>query len=908
MHCTTILVAATFCTFVSGQEYAGSAQCGCLEVPATSSRQKDKFCRPHLTIPSERHKHRNCVCRPGMLRNSWGECITKQECTSCKCFRDRDFNVCGRECPVVCNEPISRSCSKSCAFGCDCLPGFVRNSRMRGRCVKATKCALTCPPFSRFQFCRSTCAPKCGRHPLRTCVTRCQRGDCVCNEGYAEVEHNGETICVPQDQCSRYLQLAAPVTPGGNGSLGGGVMPGGSVFVPGTPPVSVRPGVVTGGAAGTPVPTPVPGINGNIGGRVSSGGSVSFPITPSIPVQPGVVTGGAVGTPVPTPVPGSASINGNLGGGVSSGGSASFPITPSIPVQPGVVTGSAAGPSMPGSVGTGSASPIPSVPTVGTGGVVTVVGGNQSGPFGTGSVLPVPGTNGAVSGGTYPQGGVNVRPSGPFGTGGVVPVPGTNGAVSGGTYPQGGVTVGPSGPFGTGGVVPVPGANGGVSGGAYPQGGAPARLPGSIDAHGRPSIGSNGFGSAGGGIFTGSTGRNGSTESGEDSGVAAAGIPIYQGGSPPVGAPAVTGTTISNGISSLGGVGSQPGHVPPKITILPPYVTKPAQVSGVGTGGSYYPTPGSPLLHQPGSSTPSIHSAGSAIGPSGMPTGLAPTPVQLTPGSVSVTSGAATPGTNVASSGTTVVPSGVSFPAGIPSVGVVPGGNGFISNQGNVPGISGTNMASISPSTVAGNVPSSAGVNAASGPLTVTVSPGAAGSGIVITNSSPSNTYPSGTATVVVPGSMSSAGGGSTTGISTGTNSATATPSYVTVSDGGTIHVGVIGGRGGLNTGPATSAGAAAPSNIFITGADSTGATFVPQSSGTVGAAGGGKFIIQSIGTPGGSIVNLSGVTTAPGSSGGVTATTPGISGSSLRGGFSAVPQVMAGMHASGGISNGRVE
>uniref|UniRef100_A0A131YND1 TIL domain containing protein n=1 Tax=Rhipicephalus appendiculatus TaxID=34631 RepID=A0A131YND1_RHIAP len=822
MHCTTLLAAAIFCTIASGQEYAGSAQCGCLEVPATSSRQRDKYCRPHMTIPSERHKHRGCVCRLGLVRNAWGDCITKQECTSCKCFRDRDFNVCGRECPLVCNEPMSRSCSKSCAFGCDCLPGFVRNSRMRGRCVKATKCGFTCPQFSSFQFCSSTCAPKCGRHPRGACVTRCTRGDCVCNQGYAEVEHNGETICVPQEQCSRYLQVAPPMAPGGHGNLSSG----GSVFVPGMPTTPVSPGVVTGGAAGTLVPGSV-SINGNLGGGVSSGGSVFAP--GAVPVHPGAISGGTAGTPAS----GSVGISGNLGGGVNSGGSASVPGMPSIPVRPGVVTSGAAGPSLPGSVGTGGSPHIPSVPAGGTGSVVTIVGGgNQPGSIGISGVLPVPGANGAVSWGTYPQG-----------------------------------------------VAPRP--------------------PGLIDAQGRPLIGTNGFGSAGGGIFANGIRPNDTTESGESTAVDATGIPEAPGVSRPGGAPTAAGATVPNGSFGSGSVGSgiPTGITLPNVsvstgTIPPPYATTPAPAAGVGTGGPVYGSPGSPLSHKPGL-TPSAVSPGTTqppyttapgssagvgtggsvygtpgftfphkplqvpgamppgtiqppftaapgsangvsvggsgyvaptihvpqkqggniaggnsavsvlISPSGLPASIMPTTPQSVPGFPSVTSGVLTTATNITPS-VTGVPSGVLLPSAIPSTGTGLVSNGLNVNVANMPGLSGTNMASTASPAVGGNTPSSILIQSPGGPSTSSVS----GSTLVIT-STPTRTItpPGGVAIVVGPQSMTTAGGGRLTGHPPGSISTSGPLSGAAGIFTSRAQLGVVDGVGTTNTGLTTGFG-----------------------------------------------------------------------------------------------------
>ncbi|KAL1467518.1 hypothetical protein MTO96_042117 [Rhipicephalus appendiculatus] len=202
---------------------AVSSRCGCLEEPAAGSKRRERYCRPHLVPKLERHKRRDCICRQGLVRNSWGDCITNKECMSCKCHPNKDFNLCARACPVLCNEPIRTSCSKECVLGCDCPPGFVRDPKQkRNRCVKAANCALRCPSHSKFQFCVSTCAPKCGQRTSGNCATRCQRGGCVCDPGYAEVEHNGETICVPQGECSRYIVAMPPLPVGRPGLVGGG--------------------------------------------------------------------------------------------------------------------------------------------------------------------------------------------------------------------------------------------------------------------------------------------------------------------------------------------------------------------------------------------------------------------------------------------------------------------------------------------------------------------------------------------------------------------------------------------------------------------------------------------------------------------------------------------------------------
>ncbi|XP_049512250.1 uncharacterized protein LOC119463808 isoform X3 [Dermacentor silvarum] len=260
MHGIAIAVAAICTIVVNGQGQFEPGRCGCLEVPVNGAPRRDNFCRSKWTPSSELNKIRHCVCRPGFVRNSWGDCITKQECKSCKCFWDRDFNVCARACPLICNEPIRSTCPQHCVFGCDCPPGYVRSaSGRRKSCVKIAQCAPRCPPNSSFQTCVSTCAPKCGKPRTNNCVTRCQRGGCVCSQGYAEAEQDGQTICVPEQECSRYATMAMPLPPTRPGSMGGS---GGSFGI------SYRPG----GDTAPQIPPPVPGA-----GVPPRGGEGIFP-------------------------------------------------------------------------------------------------------------------------------------------------------------------------------------------------------------------------------------------------------------------------------------------------------------------------------------------------------------------------------------------------------------------------------------------------------------------------------------------------------------------------------------------------------------------------------------------------------------------------------------------------------
>lgn len=250
---------ATICILaINGQEELGGRRCGCLEVPVNGPPRTEKFCRWKVTPSSLLYKQWHCVCRPGMVRNAWGDCITKHECKSCKCFWYKDFNVCGRDCPLKCGEPVRTTCSQDCAFGCDCPPGLIRTSS-KSYCVKTSECTPICPANSRYTSCLSNCAPKCGKRQPPNCVTRCRRGGCACFEGYAEAEQGGVLICVPQQECYKYASASTPFPPTETDSVGGS---GGSIGTSGQP----SPPTIPVPSPETPVPPP------GAAGSIPSGG------------------------------------------------------------------------------------------------------------------------------------------------------------------------------------------------------------------------------------------------------------------------------------------------------------------------------------------------------------------------------------------------------------------------------------------------------------------------------------------------------------------------------------------------------------------------------------------------------------------------------------------------------------
>ncbi|KAF5302455.1 hypothetical protein FQR65_LT08545 [Abscondita terminalis] len=58
--------------------------------------------------------------------------------SSTRCGNNEEFSECHSHCPPTCTDPGTRPCIASCKVGCDCKQGFLRNSN--GQCVSRNKC------------------------------------------------------------------------------------------------------------------------------------------------------------------------------------------------------------------------------------------------------------------------------------------------------------------------------------------------------------------------------------------------------------------------------------------------------------------------------------------------------------------------------------------------------------------------------------------------------------------------------------------------------------------------------------------------------------------------------------------------------------------------------------------------
>ncbi|XP_076660872.1 serine protease inhibitor swm-1-like [Halictus rubicundus] len=83
-----------------------------------------------------------CQCKPGLLRNESGDCVPKESCPADgpeSCSPHEEWNDCGTACPLTCENPEPRVCTKECVSrGCHCKPGLLRNKF--GRCVPKKWC------------------------------------------------------------------------------------------------------------------------------------------------------------------------------------------------------------------------------------------------------------------------------------------------------------------------------------------------------------------------------------------------------------------------------------------------------------------------------------------------------------------------------------------------------------------------------------------------------------------------------------------------------------------------------------------------------------------------------------------------------------------------------------------------
>ncbi|XP_075727380.1 uncharacterized protein LOC119165736 isoform X2 [Rhipicephalus microplus] len=182
-------------------DHVKMVHCGRHEVP-NRGHHRDRFCHPETTWKNVRRLRPDCVCAPGYLRNSWGDCISYAECHHCmnKHHMNMDYNLCESQCPLVCNQPIDTNCPDTCYEECACRPGYIR-SRPNGPCISIHQCLPGCPsPKQYFTLCRSSCPATCANPYPSNCPKYCAGEGCVCKPGYLALTLE-PLRCVRPEQC-----------------------------------------------------------------------------------------------------------------------------------------------------------------------------------------------------------------------------------------------------------------------------------------------------------------------------------------------------------------------------------------------------------------------------------------------------------------------------------------------------------------------------------------------------------------------------------------------------------------------------------------------------------------------------------------------------------------------------------
>lgn len=91
---------------------------------------KNLYCKPISTFLPD------CACDEGYIRNNDNKCVLREEC----CGPNMLYTTCGSACQQTCenfNKPIL-FCTLQCVIGCVCKPGYVKDSK--GNCILKEKC------------------------------------------------------------------------------------------------------------------------------------------------------------------------------------------------------------------------------------------------------------------------------------------------------------------------------------------------------------------------------------------------------------------------------------------------------------------------------------------------------------------------------------------------------------------------------------------------------------------------------------------------------------------------------------------------------------------------------------------------------------------------------------------------
>ncbi|KAJ8724346.1 hypothetical protein PYW08_015820 [Mythimna loreyi] len=152
-----------------------------------------------------------CVCNDGLVRlndDGTGPCVSERECPN-KC-KDKNamFKKCPNPCPLSCDHPFSKVCSKMCLeSGCECAPGFILDCNdSNGKCIRPEDCPkpIRCPKHSRYVINDNQCPKTCGNRllPNSDVAGICAPfTGCACKHGYVRKYDNATGPCIKEDKC-----------------------------------------------------------------------------------------------------------------------------------------------------------------------------------------------------------------------------------------------------------------------------------------------------------------------------------------------------------------------------------------------------------------------------------------------------------------------------------------------------------------------------------------------------------------------------------------------------------------------------------------------------------------------------------------------------------------------------------
>ncbi|KAM4650608.1 uncharacterized protein O3C94_013325 [Discoglossus pictus] len=123
--------------------------------------------------------------------------------TSTSCPPNTKFG-CKSTCFNNCDNLNSTSdvCNKMCMLGCNCIEGYVLESKDLNVCVPISQCKVSCPERMTFNPCLRTPRLSCATLGIHYTESRVCMPRCVCNEGYV-LSNDAERKCIKTSQCPK---------------------------------------------------------------------------------------------------------------------------------------------------------------------------------------------------------------------------------------------------------------------------------------------------------------------------------------------------------------------------------------------------------------------------------------------------------------------------------------------------------------------------------------------------------------------------------------------------------------------------------------------------------------------------------------------------------------------------------